>query len=58
MEKLSMLRTTLNLTGLCLLGLLACVSVLMLGFFASPEAVRAAPPAQYNSLLLQALPQR
>ncbi|GAA6159513.1 MULTISPECIES: hypothetical protein [Ruegeria] len=53
-----MLRSTLNLASFCLFGMLMCVAILMLGFFASPEAVRSAPPAQYNSLLLEVFSDR
>jgi hypothetical protein len=53
-----MLRSTLNLASFCLFGMLMCAGILMLGFFASPEAVRSAPPAQYNSLLLEVFSDR
>ncbi|WP_171123735.1 MULTISPECIES: hypothetical protein [unclassified Ruegeria] len=51
-------RSTLNFAFICLIGCTLSTGVLMLGFFASPEAVRSSPPATYNSLLLEHLAKR
>ena len=50
-----MLRYTLNLTLIFTMAVAASIAVLMLGFFASPEAVRTSPATLYNSMLVDHL---
>ena len=53
-----MIRSTLNMAGVFLVGFALTTAALMLGFFASPEAVRPPQPEVYNSLLLEMLVKR
>lgn len=50
-----MLRSTINIAGLFLIGAALLILALMLAFFASPEAVRSPPPVTNDSLLLKQL---
>ncbi|SMO57030.1 hypothetical protein [Ruegeria faecimaris] len=52
-----MITLTLHRAFIVLFGFALSIAFLMLGFFASPEAVRTSPPALYNSLLLEKLAQ-
>ncbi|WP_420584975.1 hypothetical protein [Ruegeria sp.] len=50
-----MMRSAFNVASLCIFGTILLSLALMVAYFVSPQAVRTAPPASNNSLLLERL---